>query len=326
MAAGAAGEAGTNAEMADTKGSKSTDGPCPLCGSGAVLALCSASDLQSSQRPRPRWQVRRCQKCRIAWTHPRPTPEQIRQAYPAAYLGDTEKTIQEFEEGSLQKSRSWRNETDKVRHVERHLEGGRILDVGCADGKFLWALDPGRWQRSGLEFLEETVQLVSRRMPQLELTAGTLEGADLPDGSFDAITLWHVLEHLPRPRQALERLHTLLKPGGTLFLAVPNLDSLQARLFGRHWMGLDVPRHLFHYSPGVLRHLLEETGFLLVEERFQSSPVNIHHIKHSLLQWSRSRFSSRLPYYLLKWGVFCLNWAEQWSGRYGMLLLVVRKS
>ncbi|HSR66832.1 MAG TPA: class I SAM-dependent methyltransferase [Acidobacteriota bacterium] len=298
---------------------------CPLCGSGESLSLCKAPDRQSPQRPRPRWEVRRCRQCGIGWTHPQPTPEQIRQAYPSAYLGDTEKTMLEFRRGKLQKSRSWRNETDKVRHLERHLQRGRILDVGCADGKFLWALDPQRWQRCGLEFLEETVGLVSREMPGLQLTAGRLGQESLPESSFDAVTLWHVLEHLPRPPQALQRLNALLKPGGFLLLAVPNLDSLQARLFARHWMGLDVPRHLFHYSPHVLSKLVEDAGFTLVEQRFQSSPVNIHHIKHSLLEWSLHRFSSRLPYYLLKWSVFCLNWAERLSARYGMLLIVARK-
>jgi SAM-dependent methyltransferase len=80
------------------------------------------------------------------------------------------------------------------------------------------------------------------------------------EGPFDVITMWHVLEHLPDPMAALERSHELLAPGGRLIVSVPNNDSWQARLGGDDWLHLDIPRHLFHFTPGSLSGLVERTG------------------------------------------------------------------
>jgi SAM-dependent methyltransferase len=87
-------------------------------------------------------------------------------------------------------------------------------------------------------------------------------GSDVWSGSrFDFVTMFHVLEHLPDPRMALSFVKGLLKPGGMLILQVPNVSSLQARLFGNRWYGLDVPRHVINYTPEALEHLLREEGF-----------------------------------------------------------------
>ncbi|MEE8585482.1 MAG: class I SAM-dependent methyltransferase [Acidobacteriota bacterium] len=297
---------------------------CPLCSHSDSRPLYRTRDRSASLGPCD-WLIRRCPLCRVGWTDPPPSSEQIRLAYPDGYLGDTAKTVDEFLSGRLQRSRSWKNELEKVRMVERLAPTGAILDVGCGDGKFLWALDPKRWQRSGVEYLEEVVGIVKDRMPHLDLIPGDVWASDLDPRRFDVITLWHVFEHLPEPQRVLERLRGLLSPQGLLLLAVPNLDSLQARWFGAGWLGLDAPRHLFHYSPQVLRGMLQESGFQIQKQMFGSSRANLHHLKHSLIHWSEDRFGSRLPYYLFKWTLFLVNWAEQLSGRYGMLVVVGRK-
>ena len=297
---------------------------CPLCSHSDSRPLYRTRDRSASALP-SHWLIRRCPHCGVGWTDPPPTNEQIRQAYTGGYLGDTAKTVDEFLSGKLQRSRSWKNELEKVRTVERFAPRGAILDVGCGDGKFLWALDPERWQRSGVEYLEAVVQIVKDRMPQLDLMPGDVWTNDLDQRRFDVITLWHVFEHLPEPHRVLQRLHQLLAPQGRLILAVPNLESLQARWFGGRWLGLDAPRHLFHYSPQALRRMLRESGFQIQRQMFGSSRANLHHLKHSLIHWSEDRFGNRLPYYLLKWTLFLVNWAEQLSGRYGMLVVVSRR-
>jgi SAM-dependent methyltransferase len=88
-----------------------------------------------------------------------------------------------------------------------------------------------------------------------------IEEAQIESGSLDAVTLWHVLEHLEDPRVALSRIHGWLGPGGAVLVGVPNLDSLQARLGGPRWYHLDVPRHRTHFTTAGLNRLLAAEGF-----------------------------------------------------------------
>jgi SAM-dependent methyltransferase len=94
----------------------------------------------------------------------------------------------------------------------------------------------------------------------VEIVVGDAVSAPV-DGPFDAITMWHVLEHLPEPLAALERAAELLAPGGRLVVSVPNNDSWQARLGGDDWLHLDIPRHIYHFTPGSLSQLVERAGF-----------------------------------------------------------------
>ena len=252
--------------------------------------------------------------------------EEIKHYYPPTYHGDTLQTIEAFLSGELQRSRSWKGEKEKGELVQQFVEGGRILDVGCADGKFLWALDPEKWDRTGVEFAEQTVRLVNEKIRDLTLIEGDLFSDQLPENSFDVITFWHVLEHLPRSREVLKRVHELLRPGGRLFISLPNFDSLQAQLFQRHWYAFDdVPRHLYHFAPRPLDLLLKENGLKVCKHVFFSTRVNFHCLKYSLINWSEAHFGSRLPYYMLKPLLMVFPLAERFSGRWGMLTTISRK-
>ena len=240
--------------------------------------------------------------------------------------GDTVQTIEAFLSGELQRSRSWKGEKEKVDLVQRFVDKGRILDVGCADGKFLWALDPEKWDRTGVEFAEKTVRLVNDKIPDLTLIEGDLFSDKLPEDSFDVITFWHVLEHLPQPRAVLERTYKLLRPGGWLFISLPNFDSLQARLFQSHWYAFDdVPRHLYHFAPRPLALLLKENGLKVCKHMFFSPRVNFHCLKYSLINWSEAHFGSRFPYYIFKPLLMVFPLLERISGRWGMLTTISRR-
>lgn len=297
---------------------------CSVCGSAAVGVLCDAEDRLVKRKTT--WRVLRCRECLFGWTDP-PLPEHaIASYYPATYLGDYERTVNDFKSGVLAASRSWRKEEEKARLVEDYLLSGKILDVGCADSRFLLALDGLRWERWGVELSRGAVEVIRNGFPELKLVWGDVHSPGLPARYFDAITLWHVLEHLPRTGEVLARLHDLLAPGGFLFVSLPNVASVQADLFGRFWYGFDdVPRHLYHFSPGSLGRLLEGAGFQLVSRVFFSRLVNYHCLKHSLLNWSKERFHSRFPYYALKPLLFAFPPLESMTGRYGIMTLIARK-
>jgi len=302
----------------------SPESSCLICRSEKSQDFCRVYD-RVRGRPEETWTIKRCPDCGFGWTSPPLPHDKISSYYPPSYLGDVERTLKEFLAGKLSHSRSWRGEAEKVRLLERLVTAGSVLDVGCGDGKFLWALGR-RWQRTGVDSSGETIALVTSRMPELDLIRGDFFSDGLTGRSYDAITFWHVLEHLPEPRRVMQRAVSLLKPGGWLIISLPNLDSLQARLFRRYWYGFDdVPRHLFHYSKLSLDLLLLEFDLTVRRHLLFSRLVNFHALKHSLIHWSEDKFKGRIPYYLLKPFLFAFPLLERITGRYGILTAIAQK-
>lgn len=145
--------------------------------------------------------------------------------------------------------------------------GGRVLDAGAGQGRFVAAATAAGFRACGLEPARRGLQRAAARGVTL-IPAG-IEQAEIESGSLDAVTLWHVLEHLECPERALRRIAGWLAPGGGLVLGVPNLDSWQARLGAGRWFHLDVPRHRTHFTvPGVTRLL----------RRVDLEPVAVRHL------------------------------------------------
>ncbi len=299
--------------------------PCPICRAPDWEHFCSVPD-RLRKIADQKWEIVRCRSCGLGRTEPSPDENDLMAYYPPGYWGDVVKTLDRFQSGRLVSARSWRQEAEKVRLLERYLGKGSLLDVGCGDGKFLWGLDGGRWRRTGLEPSRQVVELVRERIPDIDFVIGNLFSSRLQPGAFDAITFWHVLEHLPEPRRVMRRARDLLRPEGWLIISLPNLDSLQARIFRRHWYAFDdVPRHLFHYSPRSLALLLEQEDFEVCDQLGFSRIIGFHCLKHSLVNWSESLFCSRAPYYSLK--PILPLWAllERVVRRSGIVTLVARK-
>ncbi len=151
---------------------------------------------------------------------------------------------------------------------------GKILDIGCGDGSFLIAARARGWNVYGTE-----LNLDGLSDPQLAVVSTIGDAQQF--APFDCITLWHSLEHFVDPRQAIHDLHPLLAPHGTLIVAVPNAYGFQARLFGTHWLALDVPRHLTHFSKTSLQLLLTQNGF-------KPSRLWHHEAEYDIFGWMQS--------------------------------------
>jgi 2-polyprenyl-3-methyl-5-hydroxy-6-metoxy-1,4-benzoquinol methylase len=135
---------------------------------------------------------------------------------------------------------------------------GRLLDVGCGNGRFLGEMKSLGWDVAGVEFDPAAVQVARSR--GLEVHEGSVHDARFEEGGFDAVTLSHVIEHVADPVETLARCRRFLKPGGRLVMATPNPRSFCRRVFGRRWRGWEVPRHLFVYSAGALRRIAKRAG------------------------------------------------------------------
>jgi SAM-dependent methyltransferase len=148
-----------------------------------------------------------------------------------------------------------------VRHLPRKRKGlaPRLLDVGFGRGEFLRSMREHGWQVKGLEPDHGAVE--AARAEGLDVEQGLIDDAPYPSESFDAITLSHVIEHLHDPVASLTACNRLLKAGGVLWIATPNIASRAQRRFGRDWFGLDPPRHLVIFTRKSLERALRRTGF-----------------------------------------------------------------
>ncbi|QNK00374.1 class I SAM-dependent methyltransferase [Dyella telluris] len=142
----------------------------------------------------------------------------------------------------------------------RHLPGrpGKLLDVGCGNGIFLLRAKDAGWDVQGIE--PDPMAVAAARRAGLDVIEGTLDAYG-GDGDFDVVTTSHVIEHVHDPRRFVEQMFALLRPGGRLWIATPNAQSLGHRHFGHAWRGLEPPRHITVLTQRALRELLESTGF-----------------------------------------------------------------
>jgi SAM-dependent methyltransferase len=226
------------------------------------------------------FKVVRCQNCHIAFTQPVPAPDAWAWYYPPAYYGTADAkrfpTPVEWLQHQLYAAR--------IRRVEKLNGGrrGRVLDVGCGRGFLLEQFRQRGWEVLGTE-ADDKAAAHAQRVLQLPVKVGALEALDLPAASFDAIVLWHVLEHLADPTRTLVEVHRLLRPGGTLLVGVPNFGSWEARLCRDKWFHLDVPRHLAHFTPASLERALQQAGLRLNGRGLLAPEYDVFSFVQSLL-------------------------------------------
>ncbi|RKM94670.1 class I SAM-dependent methyltransferase, partial [Aquimarina sp. BL5] len=147
----------------------------------------------------------------------------------------------------------------KVKLISKLHQGtGTLLDIGAGTGDFLIEANKKHWQVIGIEPNEQARALAKEKGIVLEPDA-----TKLSSNSFDIITMWHVLEHVPDLSAQIKELKRLLKPGGHLIIAVPNFKSYDALYYKSFWAAYDVPRHLWHFSKNSMKTLFEKEGMML---------------------------------------------------------------
>lgn len=141
-----------------------------------------------------------------------------------------------------------------------HPEKGKILDIGTGTGDFLAISRNNGWKTTGIEPNDKARQIAIEKGVRFAEDTALLENQ-----SFDVITMWHVLEHVPNLEKQISELKRLLKPNGTIIIAVPNFNSYDAKYYGVFWAAYDVPRHLWHFSKTAIKLLFEEKQMQLVK-------------------------------------------------------------
>lgn len=153
----------------------------------------------------------------------------------------------------------------------RFSRRGRCLDIGCGAGSFVQKMLLEGWESHGVEINRLAAEVGSSR--GLDIHAGDLQSAQFPDSYFDYVRASHSLEHVTSPQETLLEINRILRPGGIVMLAVPNVESLNARIFKENWWHLCVPVHPFSFSAKTLTRLVANCGFLVETVRYNSDYV-----------------------------------------------------
>ncbi len=223
---------------------------CPICGRERYRVRYDLSE----------GRVVECRGCGLLMTYPQPPESETYGLY-----GQDRFCRQQDPEGpgfdQVTFEKCWiAGSRERLAELEQLVCPGRLLDVGAGTGVFLAEARSRGWQVEGLELNRWACEYAERHFC-LKLQNLPFEASEFRSGSFDVVTLWHVLEHLRRPGDALRRCRGLLRPGGVLAVEVPNVASGPARRQGPRWRHLVPEQHLFHFSPETLTALAEGVGF-----------------------------------------------------------------
>lgn len=236
---------------------------CPICLSDSVRLHFPVTDSSISGETFPVWH---CEHCDVMFTQVVPDEKEIGRYYASeAYVSHTD---------------SRQGLINRIYHVVRNItvknkrkwvtdgtgrNTGKILDIGCGTGAFLECMRKSGWEVTGIE-PDPVARNNARSLHGVEpLEPEAIDS--LPEGSFHAITMWHVLEHVHTLHSYIEKIKKLLAPSGRLFIAVPNYTSGDAVAYKQYWAAWDVPRHLYHFSPKSMEWLMHRHGFRIHRHR-----------------------------------------------------------
>jgi SAM-dependent methyltransferase len=252
--------------MLSAEESMATGRGCPCCGGEEAFHWIQVPD--RVEPGRDIYDLLRCPRCLHTWLGNRPAPEDMGYYYGPNY----HRAVSHAGETS---PRRWERQLAKI---AQYKTGGAVLDIGCSSGGFLGHLKSGPWKLYGIEADVPTAER-ARTLTGAEVFAGDVLAADFPANSFDVVTCSDVLEHLYEPAEVLRRVHRWLKPGGIFYVLVPNILSWESRAFGTYWYGLDLPRHLHHFSAKSLAGLANSVG---LRKRWLVTPAGSY-VEHSTL-------------------------------------------
>jgi len=252
--------------------------PCNFCGSNNCKFLFHGQDRSFKNDDGQLFDVVKCENCGLAYLNPQPTKEELKKYYTEDYdqygggaifkYGPLSRPIKFFLDRFKKRRPVLKN--DQPNLAESAIN---YLDFGCGGGINLEEQRKKHptWHLYGLDIID--IACLKTRQRGFEVFCGDINELEMPENFFDAVNMSHVIEHLNDPKAALLKINRMLKKGGKLTIALPNFDSLAAKLFKKYWYGLDAPRHLYFFTPKTVALLLKQTGFSAKKISYAPGPL-----------------------------------------------------
>lgn len=231
---------------------------CPICHSQNFSKFGEAKDYTVSHET---FTLKKCTSCDFLITSPRPTDQVLPRYYMSeSYVSHTAKAVTLFDKIYEQvRARALRWKLTLVKKFSSTPQPS-LLDYGCGTGYFLASMKQNGFKIAGVE-----PSSIARSNAEKITNEKINETIESVEGTFDIITLWHVLEHVNDLNSAMQKLKARLSTNGTIFIAVPNYKSNDAKTYGMKWAGYDVPRHLWHFEQKTMMQLLGNHRMKIVE-------------------------------------------------------------
>lgn len=232
---------------------------CPWCGSDkAQINLWLKDEFLSKED----FHICECLSCGLLYTMPRPSKDKIG----AYYKSEEYYSHQENKKGFIPKVYEAVKKVNlkyKYKLATYGINQGKLLDIGCGVGDFLHTAEEHEWDCTGVEPSEDAKFIARKRIRANVITSDEME--QIPDVTFDLITMWHVLEHVDDLKWQVDQLERLVKPQGRIVIAVPNYKSYDAQFYKELWAAYDVPRHLSHFNKTTLTKIFKSKGLELIK-------------------------------------------------------------
>jgi len=228
----------------------------------------------------------KCLSCGLVYVENQPSDEELKRIY--SFDSGYHKCFQRV--SSWQAKKQLNSGEKYCGYIKKYKKNGRILDIGCSAGFFLKAAKENGWETYGLEVSDDTAEIARKRYG-LNVLTGVLNENTFPDGYFDVVSMWDVVEHISDPVKTVAIINKILAPEGILILSTPNIDGLFPRMAykmsGRmnDWLHPEPPHHLFQFSKKTIAKLLETSGFKLLEIYDKRISIAYTFKSFKLLEW-----------------------------------------
>ena len=237
---------------------------CLVCGNTNITKELTCKDFVATGHT---FDLQRCSNCSFLFTNPRPAAVEIGPYYQSdryvSHAGNKSNLSFMYKVYDVVRDYSI---NQKLKHIKTYQPNGKLMDLGCGLGYFLDGVVKDKtFDAIGVDVSQDAVDYVKQKFGHEVKNETELD--NLPAQGFDVITQWHVLEHVHLLNERMQQLKRLLKPGGTMFIAVPNSNSWDAKHYKEFWDGYDVPRHLYHFNQKSFNLLMEKHGFKVVETK-----------------------------------------------------------
>jgi SAM-dependent methyltransferase len=254
---------------------------CPLCGAddyqvrfedrlGGVEIDPQVHYTSTSSAFGEHGRIVKCRSCHIVYMNPRPHHQSVQDSYSAVedtrYLEEEQGRVETF--------------TESLNHLREFQPSGRLLDVGCHIGTFLTVAEQAGFDVAGVEPSRWASEIARNRING-SIHCGAIEDAPMPDGGYDVVTLWDVIEHLPDPALDVRAIYGALRPGGLFAVSTMDVDSLIARALGRRWPWY-MQMHLVYFSRQTLCEMLRREGFQIADVRLHTRRVRLSYLASRL--------------------------------------------